>query len=42
MDIKETLLNLVQPDSTRYLFMAVEKLILIMLQDYASRQRNFD
>lgn len=38
MDIKETLLNLVQSDSTRYSFMAVEKLILIMLQDYASRQ----
>lgn len=38
MDIKETLLNLVQSDSTRYSFMAVEKLISIMLQDYASRQ----
>lgn len=38
MDIKETLLNIVQSDSTRYSFMAVEKLISVMLQDYANRQ----
>ena len=38
MDIKETLLNLIQSDGSRYSFMAVEKLISIMLQDYASRQ----
>lgn len=38
MDIKETLLNLIQSGGTHYSFMAVEKLISIMLQDYAKSQ----
>lgn len=38
MDIKETLLSIVQSDSTRYSFVAIEKLISVMLQDYAKKQ----
>ena len=38
MDIKETLLNIVQSDSARYSYMAAEKLITVMLQDYAEKQ----
>ena len=38
MDIKESLLNIVQSDGTRYSYMAAEKLIAVMLQDYADRQ----
>jgi len=38
MNIKETLLNLVQADNPHYSLMAVEKLITIMFQDYAKRQ----
>lgn len=38
MDIKETLLNIVQSENFRYSIMGVEKLISVMLQDYAKSQ----
>jgi len=38
MDIKETLLNIVQSENFRYSIMRVEKLISVMLQDYAKSQ----
>ena len=38
MDIKETLLNIVQSDNIRYSSIGVEKLITVMLQDYAQKQ----
>ena len=38
MDIKETLLDVVQSTNGRYSSMAVKKLISTMLQDYVNRQ----
>jgi len=38
MDIKEILLNIIQSENSRYSNMALEKLILVMLQDYAKGQ----
>ncbi len=38
MDIKEALLNIVQSENFRYSTRGIEKLISVMLQDYAKRQ----
>lgn len=38
MNIKETLLEVVNSENRRYSYMAIEKLIMIMLQDYVKSQ----
>ena len=38
MDVRETLLNVVQSDNPRYSFVAIERLILAMLQDHVKKQ----
>ena len=38
MDIRETLLELINSETIRYSYMAVEKLIIVMMKDYLESQ----
>lgn len=38
MDIRETLLELINSETIRYSYMAVEKLIIVMMKDYLKSQ----
>ena len=38
MDIRETLIELVNSETIRYSYMAVEKLIIVMMKDYLESQ----
>lgn len=38
MDIRETLLELINSETIRYSYMAIEKLIIVMMKDYLGSQ----
>ena len=38
MDIREALLELVNSESVRYSYMAIEKIIIVMMRDYLKAQ----
>lgn len=38
MDIRETMLELVNSESVRYSYMAIEKIIIVMMRDYLKAQ----
>lgn len=40
MDIRETLLELINSETIRYSYMAIEKLIIVMMKDYLGRRIN--
>ena len=38
MDIREAMLELVNSESVRYSYMAIEKIIIVMMRDYLKAQ----